>query len=198
MLIILDALAVIAQGEHSIKVKKQPRKLEVRYVPLPPVKEYDKNKLIIKNIPKGVEEDYLTMFIENCLGLDEDDFTIDLRSGVAILLLESSYTDEGNVYALFLPTYYYMIIELDKMVGKLGAKKLPWRKEQLIIERCEVNYSIYIAGITNKRLASEDGLELYFESSQSGGGDGVIEKIEMLGKDKAKVTFNDHSGNLYL
>ena len=96
-LIILDALAVIAQGEHSIKVKKQPHKLEVYYVPLPPVKEYDKNKLIIKDIPKGVEEELLSMFIEKHLGLDEENFTIDLRSGVAILLLESSYTDEGNM-----------------------------------------------------------------------------------------------------
>ncbi|XP_003388008.1 PREDICTED: poly [ADP-ribose] polymerase 14-like [Amphimedon queenslandica] len=172
-----DALAVISQGEHSIKVKKQPRKLDIRYVPLPPVKEYDKNKLIIKDIPEGVEEVVLSMFIEKHLGLDEDDFTIDLRSDVAILLLESSYTDE----------------ELDEMVEKLGAKKLPRRKEQLTIERCEVNYSIYIAGISNKGLASEDNLELYFESSKSGGGDGVVEKIEMLAKDKAKVTFNDHS-----
>ena len=80
------------------------------------------------------------------------------------------------------------------MVEKLGAKKLPRRKEQLTIERCEVNYSIYVTGITNKSLASEDSLELYFESSKSGGGDGVIEKIEMLSKDKAKVTFKDHSG----
>ncbi|XP_019862522.1 PREDICTED: uncharacterized protein LOC109591180, partial [Amphimedon queenslandica] len=89
-----DALAVIAHGEHSIKVKKMPCKLEVRYVPLPPVKEYDKNKLIIKDIPEGVEEVVLSMFIEKHLGIDEEDFTIDLRSGVAILLLESSYTDE--------------------------------------------------------------------------------------------------------
>ncbi|XP_019855316.1 PREDICTED: uncharacterized protein LOC100631792 isoform X2 [Amphimedon queenslandica] len=172
-----DALAVIAQEEHSVKIKKQPRKLEVRYVPLPPVKEYDMSKLIIKDIPEGMEEGYLTMFIENCLGLDEDDFTINLKPGVAMLLLESSYTDE----------------ELNKMMEKLGAKKLPQKKEQLTVERCEVNYSIYVAGITNKILASEDGLELYFESSISGGGDGVVEKIEMLAKDKAKVTFNDHS-----
>ena len=76
------------------------------------------------------------------------------------------------------------------MVEKLRVKKL--LKEQLTIERCEVNYSVYVTGITNKGLASEDGLEFYFESSKSGGG--VVEKIEMLGEDKAKVTFKDHSG----
>ena len=143
-------------------------------------------------MPKEVEEGYLTLFIERHLGLDEEDFTIDLRSGVAILLLESSYTDEGNVP--FSNLFIYMIIELNEMMEKLGAKKLPRRKEHLTIERCEVNYSIYVTGITNKGLASEDSLELYFENSKSGGGDGVIEKIEMLSKGKAKVTFKDHSG----
>ena len=83
-----------------------PRKLEVCYVPLPPVKEYDKSKLIIKDIPKGVEEVVLSMFIEKHLRIDEEDFTIDLRSGVAILLLESSYTDEGIVYV---PFYQFII-----------------------------------------------------------------------------------------
>ena len=173
-------------------MKKELHKIKVRYVPLPPVKEYDKSKLIIKDISKEVDEDYLTMFIENCLGLDENDFTINLKPGVAILLLKSSYTDEGIVYILFTNLFIYMIIELNEMVEKLQAKKL--RKGQLTIERCEVNYSIYVTGITNKSLASEDGLELYFENSQSGGGEGVVEKIEMLSKDKAKVTFKDHSG----
>ena len=45
------------------------------------------------------------MFIENCLGLDEEDFTINLKPGVAILLLESSYTDKGIVYILFTNLY---------------------------------------------------------------------------------------------
>ena len=151
------------------------------------------SKLMIKDIPEGVEEDYLTMFIENCLGLDEDDFTIYLKPGVAMLLLKSSNTDEGIVlYNDFISPS--CTIELNKMVEKLGAKNLPRKKEQLTVERCEVNYSIYVAGIANKGLASEDGLELYFESSQSGGGEGVVKKIEMLSKDRAKVTFKDHSG----
>uniref|UniRef100_A0A1X7T5F9 PAR14-like first RRM domain-containing protein n=1 Tax=Amphimedon queenslandica TaxID=400682 RepID=A0A1X7T5F9_AMPQE len=89
-----DAAAVIAQDEHSIKVKKIPRKLEVRYVPLASLKEYDKSKLILKDIPKGVEEEFLSLFIEKHLGLDEEDFTIVLRSNFAILILKHSYTDE--------------------------------------------------------------------------------------------------------
>uniref|UniRef100_A0A1X7UHJ5 Poly [ADP-ribose] polymerase n=1 Tax=Amphimedon queenslandica TaxID=400682 RepID=A0A1X7UHJ5_AMPQE len=169
-----DAAAVIAQGEHSIKIKKIPRKLEVHYVPLPPVKEYDKNKLIIKDIPEGVDEEFLSCFIENCLELDEDDFAVDSRTSFAVLIFESSYTDK----------------ELNEMMEKLQAKKL--KKEHLTVERCEVTYSIYITGI-NKSFASEDGLECYFETPKSGGGEGVVEKIEMLGKDKATVTFNDHS-----
>ena len=63
---------------------------------VPPVKEYDKSKLLIKDIPKEVDEDYFCMSVECCLGLDhETDFTYDLRSGVAVLFFGSSYTDEG-------------------------------------------------------------------------------------------------------
>ena len=76
---------------------KNKKSLVVRYVPVPPVKEYDKSKLLIKDIPKEVDEDYFCLFVENCLELDhETDFTYDLRSGVAVLFgFGSSYTDEG-------------------------------------------------------------------------------------------------------
>ena len=63
---------------------------------VPPVKEYDKSKLLIKHIPKEAEENLFCLFIEKCLGLDhETDFTFDLRSGIAVLFFGSSYTDEG-------------------------------------------------------------------------------------------------------
>ena len=75
---------------------KNKKSLVVRYVPVPPVKEYDKSKLLIKDIPKEADEDLFCLFVEKCLGLDhETDFTYDLRSGVAVLFFGSSYTDEG-------------------------------------------------------------------------------------------------------
>ena len=90
----IDAAAVISQEKHSLMKNK--KSLVVRYVPVPPVKEYDKSKLLIKDIPKEVEEDLFCLFVEKCLGLDhETDFTYDLRSGVAVLFFGSSYTDEG-------------------------------------------------------------------------------------------------------
>lgn len=187
----IDAAAVVAQKKHSVSMNKEPYTLEVRYVPVPPKKEYDKSKLLIKDIPEGTDEDFITMHVENCLGLEEDDFTIDLRSGVAILLLESTYTDEGIVmHGLLL--YLEILIEIDKMIKKLETEEL--KKQQLTIERCEVNYSIIINGITNKMFANEVVLETYFEGTSSGGGENTVQKVEILAKDKAKVTFSDHSG----
>lgn len=88
--------------------------------------------------------------------------------------------------------YFGSLTDLNEMATKLSAKKL--KKQQLTVERCEVNYSVYVSGI-NDALATEDGLLLYFENpSRSGAGDDVLEKIEILAKGKAKVTFNDSSG----
>ena len=88
--------------------------------------------------------------------------------------------------------YFGSLTDLNEMATKLSAKKL--KKQQVTVERCEVNYSVYVSGITSDALATEDGLEMYFENPQSGAGDDVLEKVEILTKDKAKVTFNDCSG----
>ena len=89
--------------------------------------------------------------------------------------------------------YFGYLTDLNEMATKLSSKKI--KKQQLTVERCEVNYSVYVSGITNDALATEDGLEMYFENpSRSGAGDDVLEKVEILAKGKAKVTFNDCSG----
>lgn len=69
----------------------------VRYVPAPIPKEYDKDKLIIKEIPDGVDEEFFVTFIESKLGLENDeDFQIDFRKTCAIIMLTEERTDEGN------------------------------------------------------------------------------------------------------
>ena len=85
-----------------------------------------------------------------------------------------------------------MFLELAAMINKLTSKKV--KKSQLIVESCEVNCSIYVKNITNKSLSTVDALEMYFDNSHSGAGEGTIESVEMLTKDKAKVTFKDPSG----
>ena len=89
--------------------------------------------------------------------------------------------------------YFWSLSDFNEMATKLSTIKL--KKQQLTVERCEVNYSVYVSGITNDALATKDGLLLYFENpSRSGAGDDVLEKVEILAKGKAKVTFNDCSG----
>ena len=78
------------------------------------------------------------------------------------------------------------------MIKKLTSKKC--KGHILSLERCEVNCSIIVSNITKKRFCSEEALEIYFESTYSGGRD--VECVEMLGPNKAKVTFKDATGLL--
>ena len=95
--LISDAAAVIAQERHTLMRKP----LYVRYVPAPPPevpKQYQKDKLFIRDIPEGVDCDFLIVFIEGRLAIEnENDFTLDFRSDCALLLFTHMYTDEGNV-----------------------------------------------------------------------------------------------------
>ena len=91
---LLDAALFVSHKKHSFMKKP----LKVRYVPAPPPpKQYEKDKLLIKNIPDGVSEDLLEVFVEGRLGLEsETDFTIDFKSNCALLSFRCFYTDNGN------------------------------------------------------------------------------------------------------
>ena len=90
---ILDAELVVSHKRHSFMKKP----LVVRYVPAPPPKQYEKDKLLIKNIPDVVSDDLLEVFVEGRLGLESDtDFTIDFKSNCALLSFTCFYTDKGN------------------------------------------------------------------------------------------------------
>ena len=87
---------------------------------------------------------------------------------------------------------YLFCPELDERMQKLTKKKI--RKQQICVERCEVNCSIIIQNITKTTFANEDGLEMYFEQRRSGGGEDVVESVVMLGDSSAKITFVNPSG----
>ena len=78
------------------------------------------------------------------------------------------------------------------MIDKLTSTKI--KGCQLTVECCEVNCSIYVTNITNETFSTADGLGTYFDTTRSGAGEGTVESLEMLCKDKAKVTFKDPSG----
>ena len=69
----------------------------MRYVLAPVPKEYDKNKLIVREIPDNVDEEFFSTLIESRLGLEyEDDFNVDFRNKCAIIIFSKNYTDEGK------------------------------------------------------------------------------------------------------
>ena len=72
------------------------KKINIRFLPAPVPKEYAKDKLLLKDIPDSIDEEYFVMFVENRLGMDDgEDFTVDFRNKYAVLLFTQPYSDEG-------------------------------------------------------------------------------------------------------
>ena len=75
--------------------------LFVHYASAPPPelpKQYQKDELFIRDIPQGVDRDFLIVFIEGRLAIEnERDFTLNFRSDCALLSFTHMYTDEGNI-----------------------------------------------------------------------------------------------------
>ena len=82
----------MAQKVHTVMKKK----INVRFVPAPAPTDYEKDKLIVKSIPEGIEKYVFVMFVEGRLDLDvDDDFSVDFRKTCAVLLFTRPYSDEG-------------------------------------------------------------------------------------------------------
>ena len=74
------------------------KNFNVRFVPASVPKEYEKNKLLVKNIPEGVNEDVFVVFVESCLNLDiGESLHVDFRKTCALLSFTQPYSDEGIV-----------------------------------------------------------------------------------------------------
>ena len=74
------------------------KKINIRFVPASVPKEYAKDKLLVKDIADGVDEEFFVMFVENRLGIDDgEDFTVDFRNKCAVLLFTQPYSDEGII-----------------------------------------------------------------------------------------------------
>ena len=66
--------------------------LQVKYLPTPSSLAYEMDKLILENVPEDVEEDYLNLFILNCLGIVEDDFSTTRSSHKILLVFSREYS----------------------------------------------------------------------------------------------------------
>ena len=54
------------------------------------------DKLILESVPEDIDEDYLNLFIMNCLGIVEDDFSITRSNDKALLVLSREYSLAGK------------------------------------------------------------------------------------------------------
>ena len=90
-------LSVVAASICSRKVHKVGQaELQVKCLPTPPPVAYEMDKLILENVPEDVEEEYLTLFIVNCLGILEDDFSATRSNDKVLLVLSKEYPLPGK------------------------------------------------------------------------------------------------------
>ena len=76
------------------------KELEVHCLPslAPPTQqeEYELDKLFLKNIPEGVDEEFLAVFLDGRLDLDhEEDYSVELKNNYASLNFTNKYSVEG-------------------------------------------------------------------------------------------------------
>jgi hypothetical protein len=90
-------ISVVAASIYSRKVHKfEQTEVQVKYLPTPSPVAYEMDKLILENVPKNIEEEYLALFIMSCLGIKEDDFSITRSNDKVLLVLSKEYSLAGK------------------------------------------------------------------------------------------------------
>ena len=95
------AAQVMSVQEHKILGSK----VHLQYADLEKTgKQYESNKLLIRQIPQQVTEKHLQLFLEGTLRLDpQDDFAVEVRSGGAMItFLNAQFSNEGMLSRFFL------------------------------------------------------------------------------------------------
>ena len=85
------AARVLSRDKHEFL--KTP--LQLRYVSESIKEEHDKNKLFLRNIPSGVDGEYLQLFLEKQLQLNDDDFSKTVLGDVAVITFNRECTISG-------------------------------------------------------------------------------------------------------
>ena len=80
------------RGEHTVFVKK-----EINH-PTDSQSPYALDKLMIRDIPNGVDEELFLTYLEGRFHLDVDvDFSVQIRGSCALVTFQRQYSDDGNV-----------------------------------------------------------------------------------------------------
>ena len=107
------AASICSRKEH----KFQQTELQVKILPTPSPVAYEMDKLILESVPEDIEEDYLNLFIMNCLGIVEDDFSITRSNDKVLLVLSREYSLAGKshiscAYAVYIPHFPRYMVQI--------------------------------------------------------------------------------------
>ena len=95
--------SVVAASIYTRKVHEvRQTELQVKYLPTPSPVAYEMDKLILQNIPEDVGEDFLNLFIMNCLGITEDEFSTTPSNDKVLLVLTREYSLAGKSHSTLL------------------------------------------------------------------------------------------------
>ena len=71
----------------------------------------DRNKLLISNLPSGIDREHLLLYLEIALEMEETDFTVDvLPDQLALIVFHNDYTVKGNSDFAVVPEQAYMYV----------------------------------------------------------------------------------------
>ncbi len=78
----------------------QKHQLQVDYAEVqgeePATEEYVRNKLLVHNIPEGVDEEFLELYLVDCL--ETDTFSVHLSSGQCTITFPQEHSVEGTSF----------------------------------------------------------------------------------------------------
>ncbi|XP_022096545.1 poly [ADP-ribose] polymerase 14-like isoform X2 [Acanthaster planci] len=156
----------VTERAHKVERCNLSVRLIVKKKPRPrPVK---KRCLFLSGIPDECSLEHLSLYLENCSGMDEPRIQYGEMPGTALC------------------TFPQDIPDFQKVIKKISSKKL--QKAQVTAEVVLESDCILVQGLTKE--VSLELIELYFDNKKSGGG-GVKKVLQVNAKDKAIVYFED-------
>ena len=87
--------------------KLQQVELKLKYLPAALPIAYEMDKLILQNLPSGVEEEFLNLFVATCLQISEEQFSISLSKEKVLITFSKEYSLKGEFLSGLSYTYNY-------------------------------------------------------------------------------------------
>ena len=114
---------LIREGGHTIGGAV----LEVNFAKKKQELQYASNRLAIRDLPDGVDEDFLELLLLSQVGLHRDEFSIEMEKRSVIITFATDRSNEGRCYGvsymhrLYIYLEMYLTVEIKKAFNNSTA-----------------------------------------------------------------------------